>query len=70
MLAVGYGQGPPVTTSETWVVMASMLIGITLYTLFVAYMARLVASLDYSGTKYDAMVNFYFRIRENILKFC
>lgn len=57
MLAVGYGQGPPTTTTETWVVMVSMLTGITLYAMFVAYMARLVATLDYSGHKYDAMAS-------------
>lgn len=57
MLAVGYGQGPPTTTTETWIVMVSMMTGITLYAMFVAYMARLVASLDYSGHKYDAMAS-------------
>ena len=57
MLAVGYGQSPPHTTLETWIVMISMLAGITYYATFLGYMSKLVASTDYSGKKFDEIVS-------------
>src|SRR5688572_28076908 len=56
MLAVGYGQRPPTATSETWIVLISMLVGCTFYALFIAYMFDLLRSLDYSGAQYNEEV--------------
>lgn len=53
MLAMGYSQSPPVTSSETWIVIVSMLFGCLFYMLLVAYLAMVLANLDSTGIQFD-----------------
>jgi hypothetical protein len=49
-----YGQQPPVTYSECWITIWSMLIGATFYAMFLALMSSHIASLDASKQAYNS----------------
>ena len=62
MLCIGYGQSPPEIDAEVWVTIFSMLLGATLYGLFVASLSSLMNSMDSGGSLYNSkldMVNEY-----------
>jgi hypothetical protein len=56
MLAVGYGESPPQLTSETWVVMVSIVLGCTLFAVFIGMIAKLLSGVDASSKKYVEIV--------------
>ncbi|XP_074659485.1 potassium/sodium hyperpolarization-activated cyclic nucleotide-gated channel 4-like [Tubulanus polymorphus] len=66
MLSIGYGRAPPVSVTDTWLTMASMLLGATFYALFIAHMSSLLIGIDYSGRLYNeklAQVKEYMKFR-------
>ncbi len=56
MLCIGYGQRPPRTTVEVWVTIVSMLLGATLYAMFIGHITNLIYSSTSSTRLYNEKV--------------
>ncbi len=56
MLCIGYGQRPPRTTVEIWVTIISMLLGATLYAMFIGHITNLIYSTTSSTRLYSEKV--------------
>ncbi|GCB71572.1 hypothetical protein scyTo_0005990 [Scyliorhinus torazame] len=61
MLCIGYGARAPVSMSDLWITMLSMIVGATCYAMFVGHATALIQSLDSSRRQYQekALENFY-----------
>ena len=57
MLCIGYGARAPVSMSDLWITMLSMIVGATCYAMFVGHATDLIQSLDYSRRQYQEKVN-------------
>ncbi|CAI5667158.1 potassium/sodium hyperpolarization-activated cyclic nucleotide-gated channel 1 [Oreochromis niloticus] len=53
MLCIGYGARAPVSMSDLWVTMLSMIVGATCYAMFVGHATALIQSLDSSRRQYQ-----------------
>ncbi|XP_048845439.1 potassium/sodium hyperpolarization-activated cyclic nucleotide-gated channel 1-like [Brienomyrus brachyistius] len=53
MLCIGYGARSPVSMSDVWVTMLSMIVGATCYAMFVGHATALIQSLDSSRRQYQ-----------------
>ncbi|XP_043933634.1 potassium/sodium hyperpolarization-activated cyclic nucleotide-gated channel 1 [Protopterus annectens] len=53
MLCIGYGARAPVTMSDLWITMLSMIVGATCYAMFVGHATALIQSLDSSRRQYQ-----------------
>ncbi|KAG2465504.1 HCN1 protein, partial [Polypterus senegalus] len=60
MLCIGYGARAPVSMSDLWITMLSMIVGATCYAMFVGHATALIQSLDSSRRQYQEkeIVNF------------
>lgn len=56
MLCIGYGARAPVSMSDLWVTMLSMIVGATCYAMFVGHATALIQSLDSSRRQYQEKV--------------
>ncbi|CAI8015380.1 Potassium/sodium hyperpolarization-activated cyclic nucleotide-gated channel 3, partial [Geodia barretti] len=52
MLCIGFGRFPPQNITEVWVTIISMLIGASLYAMFIGHISTLIHSADSSSRKY------------------
>lgn len=52
MLCIGYGQEPPKTHLEIWIIICSMMSGASFYIVLIGIMSSLMLSMDRSGAKY------------------
>ena len=52
MLCIGYGQEPPKTQLEIWIIICSMMSGASFYIVLIGIMSSLMLSMDRSGAKY------------------
>ena len=59
MLCIGYGQGPPQSILEVWVTIISMLLGATLYAMFIGHITNLIYSTTSSTRLYNEKVRRY-----------
>jgi len=67
MLSIGYGIVPPQRMSEVFMVLFSMILGATLYGLFVASLTSFLADSDASAKQYNSrldMLNQYMKHRQ------
>ncbi|XP_032886873.1 potassium/sodium hyperpolarization-activated cyclic nucleotide-gated channel 1 [Amblyraja radiata] len=53
MLCIGYGARAPVTMSDLWITILSMIVGATCYAMFVGHATALIQSLDSSRRQYQ-----------------
>ncbi|XP_073734116.1 potassium/sodium hyperpolarization-activated cyclic nucleotide-gated channel 1-like [Callorhinus ursinus] len=53
MLCIGYGAQAPVSMSDLWITMLSMIVGATCYAMFVGHATALIQSLDSSRWQYQ-----------------
>ncbi|XP_057599747.1 potassium/sodium hyperpolarization-activated cyclic nucleotide-gated channel 1 [Hippopotamus amphibius kiboko] len=53
MLCIGYGAQAPVSMSDVWITMLSMIVGATCYAMFVGHATALIQSLDSSRRQYQ-----------------
>eukprot|EP00062_Callorhinchus_milii_P002683 gi/632939221/ref/XP_007908262.1/ PREDICTED: potassium/sodium hyperpolarization-activated cyclic nucleotide-gated channel 4 [Callorhinchus milii] len=53
MLCIGYGQQAPVSMSDVWLTMLSMIVGATCYAMFIGHATALIQSLDSSRRQYQ-----------------
>ncbi|PKU45069.1 potassium sodium hyperpolarization-activated cyclic nucleotide-gated channel hypothetical protein [Limosa lapponica baueri] len=53
MLCIGYGAHAPVSMSDLWITMLSMIVGATCYAMFVGHATALIQSLDSSRQRYQ-----------------
>uniref|UniRef100_A0A8C9QTY3 Potassium/sodium hyperpolarization-activated cyclic nucleotide-gated channel 1-like n=1 Tax=Scleropages formosus TaxID=113540 RepID=A0A8C9QTY3_SCLFO len=53
MLCIGYGARSPVSMSDVWITMLSMIVGATCYAMFVGHATALIQSLDSSRRQYQ-----------------
>ncbi|XP_054040380.1 potassium/sodium hyperpolarization-activated cyclic nucleotide-gated channel 1-like [Rissa tridactyla] len=53
MLCIGYGARAPVSMSDLWITMLSMIVGATCYAMFVGHATALIQSLDSSQRQYQ-----------------
>ncbi|XP_059213744.1 potassium/sodium hyperpolarization-activated cyclic nucleotide-gated channel 1 [Centropristis striata] len=53
MLCIGYGARAPVSMSDLWITMLSMIVGATCYAMFVGHATALIQSLDSSRRQYQ-----------------
>ncbi|XP_011910729.1 PREDICTED: potassium/sodium hyperpolarization-activated cyclic nucleotide-gated channel 1 isoform X2 [Cercocebus atys] len=53
MLCIGYGAQAPVSMSDLWITMLSMIVGATCYAMFVGHATALIQSLDSSRRQYQ-----------------
>lgn len=58
MLCIGYGARAPVSMSDLWITMLSMIVGATCYAMFVGHATALIQSLDSSRRQYQEKVRF------------
>ena len=56
MLCIGFGRFPPQNITEVWVTIISMLIGATLYAMFIGHISTLIHSADSASRKYKEKV--------------
>lgn len=56
MLCIGYGARAPVSMSDLWITMLSMIVGATCYAMFVGHATALIQSLDSSRRQYQEKV--------------
>lgn len=56
MLCIGYGAQAPVSMSDLWITMLSMIVGATCYAMFVGHATALIQSLDSSRRQYQEKV--------------
>ena len=59
MLCIGYGQEPPRTQLEIWIVISSMLSGASFYIVLIGIMSSLMLSMDRSGAKYREQIEIW-----------
>ena len=59
MLCIGYGQEPPYTIIEYWLVIFSMMLGAMFYALLLGMMPTLMLSMDISGSLYTQKVDIW-----------
>ncbi|XP_063720665.1 potassium/sodium hyperpolarization-activated cyclic nucleotide-gated channel 1-like [Symsagittifera roscoffensis] len=52
MLCIGYGQQPPTSLMDLWLVMVSMLSGATCYALFIGHATNMIQQFDSSRRQY------------------
>ena len=57
MLCIGYGAQAPVSMSDLWITMLSMIVGATCYAMFVGHATALIQSLDSSRRQYQEKVS-------------
>ena len=57
MLCIGFGRWPPQNTTEVWVTIISMLIGASLYAMFIGHISTLIHTVDSSSRQYDEKVH-------------
>ncbi|XP_069780414.1 potassium/sodium hyperpolarization-activated cyclic nucleotide-gated channel 1-like [Narcine bancroftii] len=53
MLCIGYGARAPVSMSDLWITILSMIVGATCYAMFVGHATALIQSLDSSRRQYQ-----------------
>eukprot|EP01135_Chromosphaera_perkinsii_P005166 Nk52_evm14s319 gene=Nk52_evmTU14s319 len=53
MLCIGYGKQPPASTTDVAIVTVSMVIGASLFALFIGHMSSLMQSVDFPGRMYN-----------------
>ncbi|CAB1318206.1 unnamed protein product [Coregonus sp. 'balchen'] len=58
MLCIGYGARAPVSMSDLWITMLSMIVGATCYAMFVGHATALIQSLDSSRRQYQEKVDY------------
>lgn len=58
MLCIGYGARAPVSMSDLWITMLSMIVGATCYAMFVGHATALIQSLDSSRRQYQEKVKY------------
>ena len=56
MLCIGFGRFPPQNITEVWVTIISMLIGATLYAMFIGHISTLIHTADSASRKYKEKV--------------
>ncbi len=56
MLCIGFGRWPPQNTTEVWITIISMLIGASLYAMFIGHISNLIHSVHSSSWQYNEMV--------------
>ena len=56
MLCIGFGRWPPQNTTEVWTTIISMLIGASLYAMFIGHISTLIHSTHSSSRQYSAKV--------------
>lgn len=56
MLCIGFGRWPPQNTTEVWVTIISMLIGASLYAMFIGHISTLIHSVDSARRQYNEKV--------------
>ena len=56
MLCIGFGRFPPQNITEVWVTIISMLIGASLYAMFIGHISTLIHSADSASRKYKEKV--------------
>ena len=56
MLCIGYGQQPPTSLMDLWLVMVSMLSGATCYALFIGHATNMIQQFDSSRRQYTEKV--------------
>ncbi|TNN85300.1 Potassium/sodium hyperpolarization-activated cyclic nucleotide-gated channel 4 [Liparis tanakae] len=59
MLCIGYGARAPVSMSDLWITMLSMIVGATCYAMFVGHATALIQSLDSSRRQYQEKLNIH-----------
>jgi hyperpolarization activated cyclic nucleotide-gated potassium channel 2 len=59
MLCIGFGRFPPQNTTEVWLTMVSMLVGASLYAMFIGHISTLIHSVTSSSRSYSAKVAYY-----------
>lgn len=69
MLCIGYGARAPVSMSDLWITMLSMIVGATCYAMFVGHATALIQSLDSSRRQYQEKVRITQQDAENIICF-
>lgn len=57
MLCIGYGQFPPITLTECWLTIWSVLMGATFYAMFIGHMTTVMASIDTASRSYSLKVS-------------
>ena len=58
MLCIGYGQEPPTSIMDLWLVMISMISGATCYALFIGNATNMIHQFDSSRRQYTEKVLF------------
>lgn len=56
MLCIGFGRWPPQNTTEVWITIISMLIGASLYAMFIGHISTLIHSANSSSRQYNEKV--------------
>ncbi|XP_075264164.1 potassium/sodium hyperpolarization-activated cyclic nucleotide-gated channel 1-like [Convolutriloba macropyga] len=56
MLCIGYGQQPPTSLMDLWLVMVSMLSGATCYALFIGHATNMIQQFDSSRRQYTEKI--------------
>lgn len=56
MLCIGFGRWPPQNIIEVWVTMISMLMGASLYAMFIGYISTLIQSETCASRSYNEKV--------------
>lgn len=56
MLCIGFGRFPPQNTTEVWLTIVSMLVGASLYAMFIGHISTLIHSVTSSARSYNEKV--------------
>ena len=56
MLCIGFGRFPPQNTTEVWLTIVSMLVGASLYAMFIGHISTLIHSVTSSTRSYNEKV--------------
>ena len=56
MLCIGFGRFPPQNSTEVWVTIISMMIGATLYAMFIGHISTLIHTADSASRQYKEKV--------------
>ena len=62
MLCIGFGRWPPQNTTEVWITIISMLIGASLYAMFIGHISTLIHSAHSASTKYNEKVSGMYKL--------
>ena len=57
MLCIGFGRFPPQNTTEVWLTIVSMLVGASLYAMFIGHISTLIHSISSSTRSYSEKVD-------------